>query len=187
MDKLSKCARFFKRKWIGFLKASTCWWLHRSRFPPPRSRSIWKPAWHFLIPWAPLATFAGCRRSPFPAVSPKRICRLDLDSWPAQATTSPRFRPRERSSNTPIGTDGTRRSTKFRSCSEVCRQGRSRAVRLKGFSNKGAAASELRRACFAVSSHVQPAKLRALLLPWAGSSVERRAAEPERHYAVAHS
>src|SRR6266566_1243469 len=76
MDKPSKCARFCKRKWMRFLRTSTCSSLHRSRFPPPRSRSIWKPAWHFLIRWAPLATFAGCRRSPFPVVSPKRTHRL---------------------------------------------------------------------------------------------------------------
>src|SRR5256884_3512688 len=60
---------------------------HRSRFPPPRSRSIWKPAWHFLIRWAPLATFAGCRRSPFPVVSPKRIYRLDSSSRSEEHTS----------------------------------------------------------------------------------------------------
>src|SRR5438876_824697 len=126
MDKPSKCARFCKRKWMRFLRTSTCSSLHRSRFPPPRSRSIWKPAWHFLIRWAPLATFAGCRRSPFPVVSPKRIYRLDSSSWPARATTSSSFKPRERSSNTPIGTGGTRRSTRFNFFGETTGNGERR-------------------------------------------------------------
>jgi len=57
-------------------------------------------------------------------------------------------------------------------------------VRLKDFSSKGAGHSAAPVSLY--PGHVQHAKLRALLLPWAGSSLERRTAEPEQHDAVAH-